>query len=119
MTLPFTEVNTPVFIASVAPRTGTGDGRNYVYWKSVILPEGSHQTAENAVDQTNSGTENIAVMYDGTDYYYYAKNNPDTAVKIKSTDQLVCYYKQVFVQLGSAHGVIAGADWYYLLAWEG
>ena len=111
MTVPFTEVNTPVFAVNVAPRTGTGDGRDYVYWKSVILPSGSHQTTENGVDQTNSGTENIAVMYDGTDYYYYAKNDPNTAVKIKSTDQLVCYYKQVFVQLESKHGVIAGADW--------
>ena len=111
MKVPFPEVNTPVFAVNVAPRTGTGDGRNYVYWKSVILPEGSHQTAADGVDQINAGTENIAVMYDGTDYYYYAKNDPNTAVKIKSTDQLVCYYKQVFVQLGSAHGVISGADW--------
>ena len=111
MKVPFTEVNTPVFAVNAAPRTGTGDGRNYVYWKSVILLSGSHQTTANGDDKTNSGTENIAVMYDGTDYYYYAKNNPNTAEKIKSDDQLVCYYKQVFVQLDSAHGVISGADW--------
>lgn len=114
MTISFTEVNKPVFAVNGVPKTGKSDGntgRYYVYWKSVILPAGQHQTGMNGDDKTNSGTEIIAVMYDGTDYYYYSKVNPNTAVKIKPTDQLVSYYKQVFVRLQSGHAVIAGADW--------
>ena len=114
MTISFTEVNKPVFAVNGVPKTGKSDGntgRYYVYWKSVILPEGQHQTGVDGDDKTNSGTEIIAVMYDGTDYYYYSKVDPNTAVKIKPTDQLVSYYKQVFVRLQSDHAVIAGADW--------
>ena len=114
MTISFTEVNKPVFAVNGVPKTGKSNsntGRDYVYWKSVILPAGQHQTSANGDDRTNSGTEIIAVMYDGTDYYYYSKADPNTAVKIKPTDQLVSYYKQVFVRLQSGHAVIAGADW--------
>ena len=107
----FAEDNKPVNIANSVPKAGTSSGRTYVYWKSVILPDGEHQINKDGVDKTHSGTEIIAVMYDGTDYYYYSEVGPNTAVKIEPTDQLVSYYKQVFVRLQSDHAVIAGADW--------
>lgn len=101
----------PVSIANSVPKTGRSEGRTYVYWKSVILPKGEHQISKDGVDKTQSGTEIIAVMHDGTDYFYYSKDNPSTAMKIEPTDQLVSYYKQVFVNLNDNHAVITGADW--------
>ena len=103
--------NKPVIIANSVPKAGKSGSRTYVYWKSVILHDGEHQINKDGVDKTHSGTEIIAVMYDGTDYYYYSKADPKTAVKIKPTDQLVSYYKQVFVRLKNNHAVITGADW--------
>lgn len=103
--------NKPVIIANSVPKAGKSGSRTYVYWKSVRLPDGEHQTSTNGVDKTHSGTEIIAVMYDGTDYYYYSKADPNTAEQIKPTDQLVSYYKQVFVKLENNHAVITGADW--------
>ena len=102
----------PTYFKDVVPSTVTeGESKlTGMYWKTVILGNNNHQTTGNNDDKTDKGIEISSVVKLNNQYYYFTSNST-TPKQIKSTDQIVSYYKLVFVSC--KEGYISGSDWGY------
>ena len=100
------------FAKDIADGIITKDGREYVYWKTMIQTYDDHQTSGGGDNKTGVGIEISTIKKIDNSYYYFTETNPNKEVKINSYDHVVCYYKQVFASANQ--GSIRGTDWGYL-----
>lgn len=84
------------FAKDIADGSITKNGRDYVYWKTMIQAHDNHQTSAGGDNKTGVGEEISTIKKIGNSYYYFTESAPNNAVKINSYDHVVCYYKQEF-----------------------
>lgn len=101
----------PEYLTNIAPDTASLDSRSFVYWKTVVLPDGYHQTTANQDNKSNhpKAKEISAIRnVDGKNVYYTVADQ-NTANEFLKNDQIVAYYKQV--NLSTNYGKITASDW--------
>ena len=79
-------------LSDIAPSTGTHDSNEMVYWKGTRLSSGNKQTADEAVDKTNSGDDFSYIRnYKG---WWQISADGSEWKDVEATDQIVVYYLQ-------------------------